>query len=310
MSRAAARMTARITQEENDEAGFSSASASLRKLRALLPPTLRDQVRSGRELERSRQEEAEAGEVLPTTVPALDQLLAGGLPKGQLVELIGPRSSGRFSAALTTLAAATGVGEAAALVDLGDSLDPATAQTLGVDLERLLWLRPNNLKQALASAEMVLGTGFPLVVLDLGAPPIRGGRGLEAAWLRLARAAQAQGSALLVVSPYRVSGTAAAVVLKAGRIRTAWKSATAGEGSPALLAGTGARIEIEKHRGRLPGQAEGLDLAMAETPRPAAPSRQEKKGAEKAPGQETREPRSPGEEAGEVRPLRATASRR
>ena len=307
MSRAATRITARITQEENDDAGLSAASASLRKLRALLPPTLRAQVRSGRELERARQEEAEAGEVLPTAVPALDQLLAGGLPKGQLVELIGPRSSGRFSAALTTLAAATGVGEAAALVDLGDSLDPATAQTLGVDLERLLWLRPHNLKQALASAEMVLGTGFPLVVLDLGAPPIRGGRGLEAAWLRLARAAQAQGSALLVVSPYRVSGTAAAVVLKAGRIRTAWKGATAGEGSPALLAGTAGRIEIEKHRGRLPGQAEGLDLAAAEAP---APSRQDKKGQDRAPARQPRESAAPAEETAEIRPLRATAGRR
>lgn len=301
------RLTARITQEENDEAGFFTRSERLRKLRALLPPALQDQVRSGRELERSRQEEAEAGEVLPTTVPALDQLLAGGLPKGQLVELIGPRSSGRFSAALTTLAAATGVGEAATLIDLGDSLDPATAQNMGVDLQRLLWLRPQNLKQALASAEMVLGTGFPLVVLDLGAPPIRGGRGLEAAWLRLARSAQAQGSALLVVSPYRVSGTAAAVVLKAARIRTAWKSATAGQGSPALLAGTGARIEIEKHRGRLPGQAEGLDLAAPEAP---APSRQDRKGQDPAAAKPSWESGAPVEEAAEIRPLRAAAGRR
>jgi hypothetical protein len=136
-----------------------------------------------------------------------------------------------------------------------------------VDLERLLWLRPTSLKKALASTEMVLGAGFPLVVLDLGAPPLRGGRGQEAAWLRLARAAQAQGSALLVVSPYRVSGTSAAVVLKAARIRAAWRG---GHGAPWLLAGTASQIEVEKQRGGLQGQTDTFDLAAPGSPKPAA----------------------------------------
>src|SRR6202023_573218 len=54
----------------------------------------------------------------PKTSPALDELLGGALPRGKLVEMIGARSSGRFSIVLAAIAAATAAGEAAALVDL------------------------------------------------------------------------------------------------------------------------------------------------------------------------------------------------
>jgi hypothetical protein len=236
-------------------------------------------VGSARELARTVAEEER--EPLPTAFPALDRLLAGGLPRGQLVEMVGGRSSGRFSAVLTILAAATGVGEAAGLIDLGDHLDPGAAEAAGVDLERLLWLRPQNLKQALAGAEMLLGSGFPLVIVELGFPPLRGGRGAEAAWLRLARAARAQGAALLVASPYRVSGTAAAVVLKAGKVRTAWEESGV---SPNLLMGFSSQLTLEKRRGALPGQTEGFALSASPlcaparkpaVPRPAAQLREE-----------------------------------
>src|SRR5688572_4904396 len=222
---------------------------ALRRLRSVLPESFQRQVRSARELSREVREAREEKESsLTTAVPALDRLLDGGLPRGQLVELVGPRTSGRFSTVLATLAASTSVGEAAALVDLGDALDPAAAAALGVDLRRLLWLRPIHLKQALAAAEMVLATGFPLVVMDLGLPPIRGGRGLEAAWLRLARAARANGAALLISSPYRVSGTAAGAVLKAERARAVWQGEN---GLSRILNGASSRLQLEKHRGRL-----------------------------------------------------------
>jgi len=219
------------------------------------------------------------------TFPGLDELLGGGLPRGKLVEMIGARSSGRFSAVLATLAAATMAGEAAALVDLGDGLDPQAAAALGLDLRRLLWLRPTLLKQALAGAEMLLGGGFPLVVLDLGNPPVRGGRGAEAGWLRLARTAQAQGAALLVASPYRVSGTAAAVVLQAARGRPCWHGwhgrhgwDETSEASPWLLDGLSCRVTLEKCRGRqLPAASMGLQLqlsplALTAPATPAAPA--------------------------------------
>lgn len=269
------------------------ASPALARLRALLPQPVGARLRSAGEMVRARREE-EKDPPLPTAVPAIDRLLEGGLPRGQLVELIGGRSSGRFSAELAVLAAATGTGETAALVDLGDGLDPDAAVAAGVDLERLLWVRPQTLKQALAAAEMLLGAGFPLVVLDLGYPPVRGGRGAEATWLRLARAAQSHAAALLIGSPYRVSGTAAAAVLKAGRSRIAWQG---GGAAPWLLAGLSAHLSLEKHRGRLPGQSEGLDLAVPESPLPAAPPPAHPK--EPSTGHRTR---SPWEEEAEAAP--------
>jgi hypothetical protein len=203
-----------------------------------------------------------SGAPRPAAAPVLDELLAGGLPRGQLVEMIGARSSGRFSTVLTVLAAATLAGEAAALVDLGDGLDPQAAAALGVDLRRLLWLRPTTLKQALAGAEILIGGGFPMVVLDLGNPPLRGGRGAEAGWLRLARAAQAQRTALLIASPYRVSGTAAAIVLQAPRGRARWLGMSGR--APWLLDGLSCQVAIEKCRGRrLPAGALALELRLS-----------------------------------------------
>ncbi len=248
-------------------AGTPPAASALARLRSKLARPLDpqdplsslvpliDSLRSAGEIETA------ALEAPLTTFPALDELLGGGLPRGKLVEMIGARSSGRFSAVLAALAAATTAGEAAALVDLGDGLDPQAAAALGLDLRRLLWLRPATLKQALAGAEMVLGGGFPLVVLDLGSPPVRGGRGVEAGWLRLARAAQTQRAALLVASPYRATGTAAAMVLQAARGRARWHGMG---GPPWLLDGLSCQVTLEKCRGRLlPAGALGLELQLS-----------------------------------------------
>lgn len=201
-------------------------SSALAALRSALPPSVAATLTSGAELTRLRRgpddgrgsSEARAGEALPTALPLVDRRLGGGLPRGGLVELDGPVSSGRFSIVLSTLASATGAGESAAFVDLGDHLDPQAAAAMGVDLPRLLWVRPRTTRQALAATEIVLGAGFPLVVLDLGLA-LRGKRPNDAAWIRLARAAATQHAALLVSSPYRVTGVAACAVLRAGRGR-------------------------------------------------------------------------------------------
>jgi len=247
----------------------SEISPALRLVRSALPEALRSRVSSARDLSRSLREEEEEHPPLATAVPALDRLLDGGLPRGHLVEMVGGRSSGRFSALLAALAATTSVGEAAALVDLGDGLDPGAAEALGADLARLLWVRPTTLQEAVAAAEMLLGAGFPLVAIDLGNPPVRGGRGVEAVWLRLARAARAHGAALLVGSPYRVSGTAASVVIKAERARAVWQG---GESlSTRILGGVACHLSLEKHRGRHPGEkSEGLELCVAESPLPSS----------------------------------------
>ena len=178
-------------------------------------------------------------------IEALDALLGGGFEPGQLVELVGSRSSGRFSTLLKMLATFTRSGEVAALIDLGNGLDPRSATGAGVDLSRLLWARPQHMKQALIATELLLNAGFPLVVLDLGSPPVPGGRGPEASWIRLARAAQKQRGVLLVSSPYRVTSTAAQVVVEARQRRAVWQGHGA---APRLLGGLDARLERVKHR--------------------------------------------------------------
>ena len=196
---------------------------------------------------------------LPTSLGALDRLLGGGLPRGGLVEIVGRGSCGRFAALLAALRAVTGAGEAAALVDQGAQLDPQTAAALGVDLERLLWLRPRNLVDSLAAAELLLHTGFSLVALDLGLPPVRG-RAPLAAWLRLARAAAARGAAVLVGSPYRLSGCAAGAVVTGGRARGDWS----GAGPARLFGGLQSRFSLSKRVGHADLGEVDMDLALPE----------------------------------------------
>jgi recombination protein RecA len=71
----------------------------------------------------------------------LDAVLGGGFPRGSLVELCGPASSGRTSLAFSLLAQATERQEACAFVDVSDSLDPISLAAAGVELPRLLWIR-------------------------------------------------------------------------------------------------------------------------------------------------------------------------
>ena len=180
---------------------------------------------------------------IPTMVPALDRLLCGGLPRGGFVELSGRRSCGRFAIGIAALASATSAGEAAALVDLGSHLDPQAAEAAGVELDRLLWVRPEKLKDAVASAEMLLSAGFPLVVVDLGIAPVRGRFVPDAAWVRLERAARSRNAALLLLAPYRVSGVAADTVLSADAARARWKGVGR---APRLLCGVSSRLVLQK----------------------------------------------------------------
>ncbi|HEX9801099.1 MAG TPA: hypothetical protein VGC00_13115 [Thermoanaerobaculia bacterium] len=172
-------------------------------------------------------------------LPAVAALFPAGLPRGELVEVAARRSAGRFGLVLALVAAATASGENAALVDLGDALDPQGAAVTGVALSRLLWARPRDLKQTLAAAESLLGGGFPLVAVDLGLPPVPGGRGAEAQWLRLARAARAAPALLVVSAPYRVCGVAAGIALTLAAPRARWHGAGR---EPRLLAGLEARL--------------------------------------------------------------------
>src|SRR5262245_1665434 len=76
--------------------------------------------------------------IAPTGVTSLDAQLGGGFPRGQVSELVGPRSSGRASLMLHALAAATARGELTAVVDVLDMFDVESAAAAGVHLDRLL----------------------------------------------------------------------------------------------------------------------------------------------------------------------------
>jgi len=208
---------------------------------AALPDDVQPLVVRASELRRRRAGRlAEAP--LATAVPALDRVLGGGLPRGAMVELVGRGSCGRLSTLLSALQQVTSAGEAAALVDQGSQLDPQAAAAVGIDLARLLWLRPERLDDSLAAAEMLVGTGFRLVTLDLGLPPVLG-RPPLAAWLRLARSAAEHDAVVLVGSPYRLSGCAAAAVLSSGWGRGRWSGSV---GGLRLLDGLTARLTLDK----------------------------------------------------------------
>jgi hypothetical protein len=188
------------------------------------------------------------------------QRLIAELPAETLIEIVGRRSCGRFSIGLAAMASSTASGENTALVDLGDNLDPESAEKAGVDLTRVLWVRPRRLPQALSAAEMLLSTGFRLVVADLGLAA-RGGRFVpDAAWVRLQRAARTQGSTLLLLAPYRMSGIAADVVVSAAA-RPLWRGS--GE-RPRLLFGVASHWTLEKDGRVTPRQVESLALSVPE----------------------------------------------
>ena len=213
-------------------------------VRAMLPDELRRTVYRASELNRRRAETLHEAP-LATSVATFDEILGGGLPRGAMVELVGRGSCGRFSTLIAALQQMTSAGEAAALVDQGSQLDPQAAAAAGIDLDRLLWLRPQRLDDSLAAAEMLVATGFKLVALDLGLPPVLGRRSL-AAWLRLARGAANHHAVILIGSPYRLSGCAATAVLSSGHGRGRWSGSI---GGLRLLDGISAQLELDKHTG-------------------------------------------------------------
>jgi recombination protein RecA len=107
-------------------------------------------------------------EVIPTGSIALDVALGiGGLPRGRVVEIYGPESSGKTTVALHAVANAQKAGGIAAFIDAEHALDPEYAQRLGVDTEALLVSQPDTGEQALEIADMLIRSGaVDVVVID------------------------------------------------------------------------------------------------------------------------------------------------
>ena len=161
---------------------------------------------------------------------ALDVLLAGGLARGHLSEIAGPRSSGRTSLLASVLAAATGRGEVVALIDVCDRFDPVSAAAAGVELANLLWVPERaressrdfgpSIKRALKAMSLILDAGgFGVVVFDVADLPVRTIRQIPmTTWLRLSRLLENTKTVglLLGLEPIARSAEGQTVVLRPG----------------------------------------------------------------------------------------------
>jgi len=175
-------------------------------------------------------------------VADIDAALGGGLRRGHLSELVGPRSSGRTSvmfAAMRAVMADTSRdgpgkdGELVALIDTNDRFDPASAASAGLELSRLLWIREaGDVSRALKAMNLVLQAGgFGLVVFDLADVPGPTVRALPfTTWFRLARVIEgSQTVALLVADEHlaRSSGGATITLESSTRApRAVWTGAS------------------------------------------------------------------------------------
>jgi hypothetical protein len=148
---------------------------------------------------------------LATGIAAVDGLVGGGLPRGQLSEVFGLATSGRTGFALALLAQATQAGALVAWADPADAFDPASAAAAGVDLTRLLWLRGEARSPALpasvAAVGILVGSGlFDAIVLDLASvPPGSVQRLPGATWIRLQRMIEETPAALVILSGAHVA---------------------------------------------------------------------------------------------------------
>ena len=107
-------------------------------------------------------------EVIPTGCLTLDLALGiGGMPRGRIIEIYGPESSGKTTVALHAIAEAQKMGGVAAFIDAEHALDPVYAKKLGVDLENLYVSQPDTGEQALDITDaLVRSSAVDIIVID------------------------------------------------------------------------------------------------------------------------------------------------
>lgn len=110
---------------------------------------------------------AQKVETTPTGSLSLDIALGGGLPKGRIIEIYGPESSGKTTLTLHAIAEIQRAGGTAAFIDAEHALDPAYAKRIGVDVDNLLLSQPDNGEQALEITEtLVRSNAVDIIVVD------------------------------------------------------------------------------------------------------------------------------------------------
>ena len=202
-------------------------------------------------------------ETATTGIAAVDALLDGGLPGGAISEVVGQKSSGRTSLALSFLAHRTLEGQVAAWVDAGDAFDPESAAANGVSLRQLLWVRCRSasaaaksrpwtrLDQAIRSTDLLLQAGgFAAIVLDIGdTAPEHASRIPLATWFRFRQAADRARCCLVVLGERAYAQSSAALVVEC----VPRQGMTAGE---TVL--TGFSFEVRRERQRQLSNVQGI----------------------------------------------------
>jgi recombination protein RecA len=151
--------------------------------------------------------------------PVVDILFAAGrdFPRGRISEIAGSRSSGRTGVLHALLAASTGQGECAALVDTKDSFDACSAAAVGAELSKLVWIRcGGNAEHALRAADLLIQAGgFGVVALDLAeVPPAALNRIPATAWFRFRRAVESTPTILTVIADQPLAKSCSAMTVK------------------------------------------------------------------------------------------------
>jgi hypothetical protein len=224
----------------------------------------------------------EEQEVIPCGFKEVDRLRA--FPRGALVELCGPSSSGRTTLLQGILANITAGGEAAAFLDPTDSFDPTSAEQNGAVLKNLLWIRPGPprlhkraqvgvLDQMIMGADLILQSGgFGLVVLDFADIPPREARKVPlTTWFGMRRAVENTRTLLLALTENPNAGSSASVTVRlehAGLELVATEDRSSAIGhidGDCLIQSIGTRVEVVRARQRKPPQSTHHAASFATT---------------------------------------------
>ena len=197
---------------------------------------------------------------LSSGLAPLDALIDGGIPRGRISEITGRAGSGKTSIAASFASFATRRGEVAAWLDASGSFDPESMAAAGVDLRRMLWASMKRgskdlrsplqkgeglgVRSIVKAAELVLEAGgFGLVVVDFGEAV----RSLTyASSLRIARAAERSGAAVIAIAPWRMCGTFAALSLSASRAEASFSRLA--PGSPVMFDGLAVDAMVARNK--------------------------------------------------------------
>lgn len=159
---------AKVAKSHSDKTAATDQAASEGKTKALglALETIEKQFGKGSIMKLGEAHRAHV-ECIPTGSLSLDIALGGGIPKGRVIEVYGPESSGKTTLTLHVIAEAQRNGGTAAFIDAEHALDPAYAKRIGVDTENLLLSQPDSGEQALEIVEtLVRSNAVDVIVVD------------------------------------------------------------------------------------------------------------------------------------------------